>query len=315
MFDRLRDVSVKHKTTAIVLLTTGIGLLVADAGFVIRERREGADLQSLFGFAVLDFLAAMIVAFALSLVLQRIVSAPIVELQDALKQRTADMEAANKELAAFSYSVSHDLRAPLRTIDGFSEALVEDYRDKLDDRGLDYLNRVRGAAERMDLLIKTLVELAQISRGELRRERVELSHIAESIATELKAADPGRNVRFSIQPGLTVEGDPRLLKVALEHLLGNSWKFTSKHPAATIELGSEQRDGHRLFFVRDDGAGFDPAFADKMFAPFQRFHSASEFEGTGIGLAMVQRIIHRHGGKVWAVAAVEAGTTIYISMQ
>ncbi|HEV8657012.1 MAG TPA: ATP-binding protein [Thermoanaerobaculia bacterium] len=262
-------------------------------------------INSTIGLVALIILTAALIA----LILQ-------IQKQDmALKKRTADLEAANKELAAFAYSVSHDLRAPLRTIDGFSEALVEDYRDKLDDQGVDYLNRVRGAAERMELLIKTFTELSQISRGELRREPVDLSEIAESIATELKTTDPARSVKFSIQPGLIVQGDPRLLKIALEHLLGNAWKFTSKHPVASIEVGSEQLNGHRTVYVRDDGAGFDPAFADKMFAPFQRIHPASEFEGTGIGLAIVQRIIHRHEGKVWAIGRVEEGTTIYISME
>src|SRR5712691_5801411 len=312
MLDRLRNVSIQQRTMGIAALASSVALLVASAGFLVYGQRREVDLEPLLGFVALDLLAAMLVALALSFILQRIVSEPVANLQDALKKRTADAEAATRELTAFSYSVSHDLRAPLRTIDGFSEALVEDYRDKLDEQGLDYLNRVRGAAERMDLLIKSLVELAQVARSELRRERVDLSGIAESIVTDLRAADPGRNVEFSIEPGLSVEGDPSLLKLALEHLLGNSWKFTSKHPAAKIEVGSEQQNGHRLFYVRDDGAGFDAKFADRMFAPFQRFHPAKEFEGTGIGLAIVQRIIHRHEGKVWAVGEVEKGTTIYI---
>jgi light-regulated signal transduction histidine kinase (bacteriophytochrome) len=232
-----------------------------------------------------------------------------------LQQRTAELEALNKELAAFSHSVSHDLRAPIRTIDGFSEALAEEYRDKLGDQGLEYLKRIRAAAARMDVLINGLLELSRVSREELRREKVDLSMIAESIAMQLKEGDPARTVRFAIQPGLAVEGDPRLLKTALEHLLGNAWKFTRKHSVATIEVGSEQPDGHRLLFVRDDGAGFDPIYAGKMFGAFQRFHTTAEFEGTGIGLAMVQRIVHRHGGTVWAVGKVEAGTTVYIDLE
>lgn len=220
-----------------------------------------------------------------------------------------------QEMSGLIYSVSHDIRAPIRSIAGFSEALVEDYRDKLDEQGIDYLNRIRGAADRMELLIKKLVELAQISQEDLRSERVDLSAIAESIATGLKAGDPQRNVQFSIERGLIVRGDPRLLKIALEHLFGNAWKFTSKHAAAKIELGSEQRDGRRLLYVRDDGAGFDEAFAQKMFSPFQRLHPDREFEGTGIGLAIVKRIIHRHDGRVWAVGKVEEGTTVYIEME
>ena len=235
--------------------------------------------------------------------------------ESALKKVTAELEAANQELAAFSYSVSHDLRAPLRTIDGFSEALLEEYGDKLDERGLDYLQRIRDAGARMELLINRLLELARVSQGELRREPVNLSEIAESTAAELKESDPARNVHVSIEPGLNVQGDPRLLRIVFEHLLRNSWKFTSKHPVATIEVGSEERSGHRAIYVRDDGAGFDPTYAGKMFAPFQRFHSAAEFEGTGIGLAMVQRIIHRHGGTVSAVGKVEEGTTVYMELE
>lgn len=232
-----------------------------------------------------------------------------------LKKRTAELEDIQKEMAGLIYSVSHDVRAPLRSIAGFSEVLIEDYRGKLDEQGIDYLTRILSAAERMELLIRKLVELAQISGEELRSERVDLSALAESIATELKAADPQRSVQFSIEKGLIVRGDPRLLKIALEHLLENAWKFTSRHPTAKIELGSERRDDHRLVYVRDDGAGFDAAFADKMFSPFQRFHPAREFEGTGIGLAIVQRIIHRHDGKVWAVGKVEEGTTVYMELE
>jgi light-regulated signal transduction histidine kinase (bacteriophytochrome) len=315
MLDRLRNVSIKQRTMGIAAVASSVALLVASAGFVMYEQRKDTDLASILGFIAIDVFAALVVALSLAFVIQRIVSEPVEQLQDALKKRSADAEAASRELSAFSYSVSHDLRAPLRTVDGFSEALIEDFRDTLGDQGVDYLNRIRGAAERMDVLIKSLAELAQISRSELRRERVDLSGIAASIATELKAADPKRDVQFSIEPGPSIEGDPRLLKIALEHLLGNSWKFTSKHPAAKIEVGTEQQNGHRLFYVRDDGAGFDSTFADKMFAPFQRFHPVKEFEGTGIGLAIVQRIIHSHEGKVWAVGEVEKGTTIYIEIE
>lgn len=233
----------------------------------------------------------------------------------ALKKLSAELEAMSQELAALSYSVSHDLRSPLRTIDGFSEALAEEYQDKLDERGLGYLKRIRDATARMESLIDSLLELARVSRGEIRREPVDLSELAESIAGELKGSDPSRNVHVSIEPGLTMTGDPRLLRVAFEHLLRNSWKFTSKHPIARIEMGREERDGHHLLYVRDDGAGFDPNYSGRMFAPFQRFHSASEFEGMGIGLAMVHRIIRRHGGKIWATGEVERGATVYIEME
>ena len=231
------------------------------------------------------------------------------ETIDHLQKR---LEMANKELASLSYSIAHDLRSPLQVIDGFSDALADEYHDKLDERGLDYLHRIRSAATRMQQLINSLLELAQLTRKEFRPERVNLSEIAKSIGDELSRSEPTRHVRFSIQPGLTIEGDPHLLRVALEHLLRNSWKFTSKHPEAVIAVGTEETDGRRIFFVRDDGAGFDPTYAGKMFGAFQRLHSLSEFEGTGMGLAMVQRIVGRHGGDVWAVGEVEKGATIYI---
>ncbi len=241
--------------------------------------------------------------------------AEIQKQESELKRLATELEASRNELAAFSYSVSHDLRAPLRIIDGFSGALLEDYAEKLDEQGLDCLRRIREAAAQMESLINGVLELSRVSQGEIRRERVNLSEVAQSIAADLKRSDPARNVVFSIQPALTVEGDPALLKVALEHLLGNAWKFTSKHPAAEIELGSEQRDGQRVLYIRDDGAGFDPTYTGRMFSPFQRFHSAAEFEGRGIGLALVQRIITRHGGKVSAVGKVEVGTTVYIELE
>ena len=228
---------------------------------------------------------------------------------DHLQKR---LEMANKELASLSYSIAHDLRSPLQVIDGFSDALADEYHDKLDERGLDYLHRIRSAAARMRQLINSLLELAQLTRKEVRSERVDLSEIAKSIADELSRSEPTRDVRFSIQPGLTIKGDPDLLRIALEHLLRNSWKFTSKHSSAVIEVGTEEKDSRRIFFVRDDGAGFDPTYAGKMFGAFQRLHSLSEFEGTGIGLAMVQKIVSRHGGEVWAVGEVEKGATIYM---
>ena len=220
-----------------------------------------------------------------------------------------------KELESLVYSVSHDLRAPLRIIDGFSEALAEDYRDKLDDTARDYLARIREAAGAMESRINALLELSRISGAELRRESVDITQAATAIASKLKTSNPARSVEFAIAPRLAVNGDPALWTIALDHLLGNAWKFTSKHPAAKIEVGSEQRDGRRLLFVRDDGAGFDPAYASRMFTPFQRFHPESEFEGVGIGLALVQRIVSRHGGNVWASGKIEHGATVYIDLE
>ena len=219
------------------------------------------------------------------------------------------------ELAAWSYSIAHDLRSPLRAISGFSQMLAEDYGDKLDEDGLEYLQRVRAAAERMEQLIEDFRKLGQVSRGEVRRVTVDLSAMAEEIAGALRERNPERAVEFRIEPGLTVEGDPALLQLALESLFANSWKFTSRHPTARIEMGRQEHGGDRVLFIRDDGAGFDPAYGDKLFIPFQRLHGQAEFEGVGIGLALVRRIVHRHRGRVWAEGAVEQGATIYILLE
>jgi PAS domain S-box-containing protein len=236
--------------------------------------------------------------------------AAIEQLNRTLERRAAELEAVNRELESFSYSVSHDLRAPLRSIDGFSQVLLEDYADRLDDEGRDSLRRVRAASQRMAQLIDDLLILSRLSRAELRRETVDLSAIARSVAADLRALEPQRAVEFVIQDGVIAHGDARLLRAVLENLLGNAWKYTSRHPHARIEFGSEQRaDGARVYYVRDDGAGFDMAHAGKLFGAFQRLHTAAEFSGTGVGLSIVQRIVHRHGGEVWAEGAPEAGAT------
>ncbi|HKW85545.1 MAG TPA: MASE1 domain-containing protein [Nitrospiraceae bacterium] len=239
-----------------------------------------------------------------------------VELEQRVFERTAQLEAANKELESFSYSVSHDLRAPLRSIDGFSLALLEDCADKLDAQGKDYLRRVRDATQRMARLIDDLLNLARVTREEMRRDRVDLSALARSIAADLKKTQPGRKVTFTIEDGVVANGDARLLRVALENLLGNAWKFTSKRPRTTIEFGITKQNGKpAAYFVRDDGAGFDIAYARKLFGAFQRLHSSNEFEGTGIGLATVKRVIRRHGGHVWAESAEGQGATFYFTLQ
>jgi signal transduction histidine kinase len=236
------------------------------------------------------------------------------ELEQRVQERTSQLAAANKELEAFSYSVSHDLRAPLRGIDGFSQALLEDYADRLDDHGKDYLQRVRTATQRMGTLIDDLLNLSRITRAEIQRERIDLSEMARAIVTELHSGQPERVVEFVIDPGLRAEGDPGLIRVVLENLLGNSWKFTSKRDHARIEVGRTQANGASAYFVRDNGAGFDPAYADRLFGAFQRLHAVSEFPGTGVGLATVQRIIHRHGGKIWAKAAINQGAAFYFTL-
>lgn len=236
------------------------------------------------------------------------------ELECRVIERTAQLEAAAKELEAFSYSVSHDLRAPLRGIDGFSQALLEDYGNKLDDTGKDYLRRVRAASQNMAQLIDDLLKLSRLTRREMQRGAVNLSALAHSVAAELQEMQPDRRVEFVIADGVVANGDARLLGIVLENLLGNAWKFSAKHASARIEFGVSELEGSSVYFIRDDGAGFDPAYAHKLFHPFHRLHGTTEFPGTGIGLATVQRIVRRHGGRVWAEGAVEKGATFYFTL-
>jgi PAS domain S-box-containing protein len=231
-----------------------------------------------------------------------------------IAQANAKLLLANNELESFSYSVSHDLRTPLRTIDGFSHALLEDLSDKLDDDSKSYLNRIRAATQRMAALIDDLLNLSRLSRAAMHAKPLNLSVLVNSVACEIRGAYPDRHVELRVAPDLQAKADAGLLRVVFENLLGNAWKFTAKKPSAHIEFGQAQVNGSAAFFVRDDGAGFDPAYADKLFGAFQRLHSASEFEGTGIGLATVQRIIHRHNGRVWAESAVGQGATFYFTL-
>ncbi len=234
--------------------------------------------------------------------------------EEALARAKAATDAANRELEAFSYSVAHDLRAPLRGIDGFSQALLEDYSAKLDDEGRRYLTRVRESAQHMAQLIDSLLSLARITRGDVRREQVDLSELARATAQRLKASKPDWEAEVTIAKDLTAKGDARLLGVALDNLLGNAWKFSRNQPEARIEFASTQQEGQTVFYVRDNGAGFDMAFAAKLFGVFQRLHTSDEFEGTGIGLATVQRIIQRHDGRIWAEGEVGSGATFYFTL-
>jgi light-regulated signal transduction histidine kinase (bacteriophytochrome) len=234
------------------------------------------------------------------------------ELEDRVRRRTTQLEAANRELEAFSYSVSHDLKAPLRAIDGFSQILLEDYSEALDEEGRDYLMRVRDAGSRMALLIEDLRTLSKVTRADMRRERVDLSALAREVVAEIGHSQPEREVE--IEDGLFAEGDARLLRVMLENLLGNAWKFTSREAEAKVGFGTSTYDGTPVYFVEDNGVGFDAAYADKLFGAFQRLHGESEFEGTGVGLSTVQRIIHRHGGRVWAEGTVGEGATFYFTL-
>ena len=236
------------------------------------------------------------------------------ERNDALRRNAAELLAANTELDAFAYSVSHDLRAPLRSIDGFSQILLEDYSGTLDAAGRESLQRVRAASQRMGTLIDDLLKLARVTRVEIRTEDVDLSGMAREIAAELQRATPERLVEFAIAPGLSARGDARLLRVALDNLLRNSWKYTAKQAQPRIEFASIAANGERAFMVRDNGAGFDMQYADKLFGVFQRLHSPAEFEGTGVGLATVRRIITRHGGRIWAEGVVDRGATFYFTL-
>jgi signal transduction histidine kinase len=235
-------------------------------------------------------------------------------LAEMRAQLLQDLEHKNRELEAFSYSVSHDLRAPVRAIHGFCEILSEDYGSQLDAEGQDHLRRISAAAQRMGHLIDAMLTLSRVARAELRRERVDLSSLATSIAAQLRETQPERDVDFVIPHPLEAMGDPHLLRALLENLLGNAWKFTSGKSSARIELTMAEGTDPPVFVVRDNGAGFDATYASKLFTPFQRLHASTEFAGTGIGLATVKRIVDRHGGRVWAEGIVDRGATIHFTL-
>lgn len=239
--------------------------------------------------------------------LNRTLAAQNVELRNA----KALADTANQELESFSYSVAHDLRAPLRHIDGFSQMLIEGWSHALDDKGQDCVRRVRASAQRMAELIEDLLRLSRVSRADLRRQPVDLSALARTVVMELERTAPERSVRCLITEGLVGEGDVQLLRVVFDNLLGNAWKFTGKVAQPVVEVGCIVRDGQPTYFVRDNGAGFDSAYASRLFTPFQRLHSDTDFPGTGVGLATVQRIVRRHGGEIWAQGAVEHGATFF----
>jgi signal transduction histidine kinase len=293
----------------------GWGLIASEPTAIAFQRRDRTLMRLLFLYG---FMLLLSVAFA-SIILRTVASLKLAEnkilnLNENLQHRATELEATNNELESFSYSVSHDLRAPLRAIDGFSQALMEDYADKLDHTGKDYLGRIRAGSQRMAQLIDDLLNLSRVARSSVTRQEVDLSAMANSIVSELRRAEPGRRIDCSIAENLHVNGDEHLLRVALENLLGNAWKFTEKCARAQIEIGKLQDPGAPVYFVRDNGAGFDMAHVDKLFGPFQRLHSMQEFKGTGIGLATVQRVIHRHGGRIWAEGGVGQGATFYFKL-
>ena len=236
-------------------------------------------------------------------------------LQQSLRARTLELEAANKELETFSYSVSHDLRAPLRAINGYMQLLVEGLAERLDGENRTYADQVSNSVVRMQSLIDDLLRLARTARTELHRQPLDLSAITDAIAQKLQAETPERKAEWLIAPGLTADADPGLIQVALDNLLANAWKYTSRLDHARIEFGIErQPDGSSAYYVRDNGAGFDMKYAHRLFAPFQRLHSERDFAGTGVGLATVQRIIHKHGGRIWPQATPNQGATFYFTV-
>jgi len=278
-------------------------------------RKNGSEFPIEISLSPLETEDGLLVNAAIRDVTQRkLIEADIQKLNDDLRQRATQLEATNKELEAFSYSISHDLRAPLRSIDGFSQALLEDYGDQLPIEGHDYLERVRSSAQRMATLIDDMLNLSRVTRARLQVRLTNVSGLVETIARELQSSQPERKATFSIASDIKAEADPRLLQIALENLLQNAWKFTSKTEHAQIEFGEQNGANERIFFIRDNGVGFDMAYVDKLFGAFQRLHAMSEFPGTGIGLATVQRIIHKHGGRVWAEGNLGKGAVFYFTL-
>ena len=278
-------------------------------------RQDGSEFPIEISLSPLETEDGLLVNAAIRDVTQRkLIEEDIQKLNEDLKLRAAQLESANKELEAFAYSVSHDLRAPLRTIDGFSLALLEDYAGQIPDEGQNYLMRIRTAAQRMAQLIDDLLNLSRVSRAAIEPVTINLSSLARSVVRDLQQAQPQRIVEIVVAPDLIVRVDQRLMRIVLENLLSNAWKFTSKQEYARIEFGATDADDQRTYYVRDNGAGFDMIYADKLFGTFQRLHANSEFPGIGIGLAIVQRIIQRHGGRVWAEAAIDKGATFYFTL-
>jgi len=279
-------------------------------------RKDGTEFPVEISLSPLQTEEGTLVTAAIRDVSERkLAEKKIKQLNEDLEARAVQLEATNKELEAFSYSVSHDLRAPLRTIDGFSLAILEDFGDQLNDEGRNYLMRIRTAAQRMAQLIDDLLNLSRVTRAPLNPEPTSLSTVAQHIVRELQQTEPNRIVEFSITPNIIANCDPRLMKVVLENLLNNAWKFTSKQDLARIEFGvvEDPADG-QVYFVRDNGAGFDMAYVNKLFGAFQRLHTSSEFPGIGIGLAIVQRIINRHGGRVWAEGELNKGAAFFFTL-
>lgn len=291
---------------------------IALTGEAVRFENEAAQLHrwyDVYAFRIGEPKQGKVAILFSDITLRKRTEEEMQTLNRDLQKQTVELAAVNRELEAFSYSVSHDLRAPLRSIDGFSLALLEDYSDVVDEAGKDFLQRVRSATQRMSQLIDDLIDLSRVSRVQICHDTVSLTALAKSIARELQTSETDREVEFAIAEDLNAKGDENLLRIVLENLLRNAWKFSSKRSAARIELAAlGPEDGRQIYVVRDNGAGFDMEYAGNLFSPFQRLHSAAEFKGTGVGLATVQRIIHRHGGRVWAEAQVGQGASFFFTL-
>ncbi len=305
--ERLRAPHARHRA-AYAEQPSGVRTMGARGQQLIGRRRDGSEFPAEIRLSPIPTGDGLLLSSAIRDVSDRN------RAELALRTAKDAAETAYGELESFSYSVAHDLRSPLRAMSGYSTTLLADYRDTLDSDGRDRLQRIVTAARRMGEIIDALLSLARLSRAELRHEAVDLTRIAHAVVEQLRAGDPGRPIDFVASDGVVVQGDPDLLRLVLDNLLGNAWKFTSKQATPRIELGRESAPGAVGFFVRDNGAGFDMTQVDKLFAPFKRLHSAAEFPGTGVGLATVQRIVRRHGGRVWAEATAAHGATFHVTL-
>jgi PAS domain S-box-containing protein len=276
-----------------------------------QRKKDGSFLELELNWQPLDFLGAP----AYLVLLHPAGASGEADLQHQIAELSAQLESAQHELETFSYSISHDLRAPLRHIDGFSRALLDDYGTKMDAQGAEYLSRICKAVGKMSQLIDDLQQLARVARSELNRQEVNLSVAAQVITLEMKHGAPERQVEVRIAEGVSAQADPRLARQLLEILLGNAWKFSIGAQETRIEFGACEKDGEICYFVRDNGVGFDMAYADKLFSVFHRLHRADEFEGSGVGLAIAQRIVKRHGGRIWADSAPGEGATFFFTLQ